>query len=203
MIAQIVDYLMQLAGGLGYLGIILIVGLEYACFPIPSEVVLPFVGIGIATGTYEMAYGFIASLIGAMFGTLLAYAIGYVGGVPLLEWSKTRFPKTKKSIIALDQWFKKYGNLAVLFSRVFPLTRTYVSFLAGSQKLDLLSFMGYSALGIFIWNAALISLGYFLGHNLELIDHIMKKYSAFALIILGIGFIYLIVRSYQNRKRNT
>lgn len=203
MIAQIVDYLMQLAGGLGYFGIIFIVGLEYACFPIPSEVVLPFVGIGIATGTYEMAYGFIASLIGAMFGTLLAYAIGYVGGVPLLEWSKKRFPKTKKSIIALDQWFKKYGNLAVLFSRVFPLTRTYVSFLAGSQKLDLLSFMGYSAFGIFIWNAALISLGYFLGHNLELIDLIMKKYSVFALIILGIGFFYLVVTSYQKRKRNT
>ena len=67
MIAHIVDYLMQLAGGLGYFGIIFIVGLEYACFPIPSEVVLPFVGMGIATGTYEMVYGFTASIIGAVF----------------------------------------------------------------------------------------------------------------------------------------
>lgn len=200
MIAHIVDYLMQLAGGLGYFGIIFIVGLEYACFPIPSEVVLPFVGMGIATGTYEMVYGFTASIIGAVFGTLLAYAIGYIGGVPLLEWSKRRFPKTKKSIIALDNWFKQYGNLAVLFSRVFPLTRTYVSFLAGSQKLDLLSFMSYSALGIFAWNTALISLGYFLGNNLELIDSIMKKYSTFALIILGIGIFYLLLRNYQSKK---
>ncbi|MFQ9695313.1 MAG: DedA family protein [Zhenhengia sp.] len=200
MIAHIVDYLMQLAGGLGYFGIIFIVGLEYACFPIPSEVVLPFVGMGIATGTYEMVYGFTASIIGAVFGTLLAYAIGYIGGVPLLEWSKRRFPKTKKSIIALDKWIKQYGNLAVLFSRVFPLTRTYVSFLAGSQKLDLLSFMSYSALGIFAWNTALISLGYFLGNNLELIDSIMKKYSTFALIILGIGIFYLLLRNYQSKK---
>lgn len=200
MIAHIVDYLMQLAGGLGYFGIIFIVGLEYACFPIPSEVVLPFVGMGIATGTYEMVYGFTASIIGAVFGTLLAYAIGYIGGVPLLEWSKRRFPKTKKSIIALDKWFKQHGNLAVLFSRVFPLTRTYVSFLAGSQKLDLLSFMSYSALGIFAWNTALISLGYFLGNNLELIDSIMKKYSTFALIILGIGIFYLLLRNYQSKK---
>lgn len=200
MIAHIVDYLMQLAGGLGYFGIIFIVGLEYACFPIPSEVVLPFVGMGIATGTYEMVYGFTASIIGAVFGTLLAYVIGYIGGVPLLEWSKRRFPKTKKSIIALDKWFKQYGNLAVLLSRVFPLTRTYVSFLAGSQKLDLLSFMSYSALGILAWNTALISLGYFLGNNLELIDSIMKKYSTFALIILGIGIFYLLLRNYQSKK---
>lgn len=200
MIAQIVDYLMNLAGELGYFGIIFIVGLEYACFPIPSEVVLPFVGMGIATGTYDMTYGFIASILGALFGTLIAYAIGYIGGVPLLEWSKRRFPKTKKSIVALDKWFKRYGNLAVLFTRVFPLTRTYVSFLAGSQKLDLLSFMGYSFLGIFAWNTALISLGYFLGSNLELIDSIMKKYSTFAFIILGIGAFYLLTKVYRNKK---
>ena len=60
--------------------------------------------------------------------------------------------------------------------------------------------MSYSALGIFAWNTALISLGYFLGNNLELIDSIMKKYSTFALIILGIGIFYLLLRNYQSKK---
>lgn len=203
MIAQIVDYLMNLAGGLGYFGIIFIVGLEYACFPIPSEVVLPFVGMGMATGTYNIAYGFVASILGALFGTLLAYAVGYIGGVPLLEWSKKRFPKTKKSILTLDKWFKHYGNLAVLFTRVFPLTRTYVSFLAGSQKLDLLCFMGYSFVGILAWNTALIGLGYFLGNNLEMIESIMSRYSMLAFIILGIGIFYLLSKIYRDKKTVT
>lgn len=200
MITQIVDYLMNVAGELGYLGIIFIVGLEYACFPIPSEVVLPFVGMGMATGIYGITYGFAASILGALFGTLLAYAIGYIGGVPLLEWSKRRFPKTKKTIIALDKWFKRYGNVAVLLTRIFPLTRTYVSFLAGSQKLDLLSFMGYSFMGILAWNTALISLGYFLGNNLQMIESIMGKYSAVAFIILGIGIFYVLSKMYRSKK---
>lgn len=191
MIAQIVDYLMNLASHLGYFGIIFIVGLEYACFPLPSEIVLPFVGMGMASGTYGITNGFLASIIGAIFGTLLAYLIGYIGGVSLIEWSKHRFPKTRKSLVALDKWFNKYGNFAVFITRIFPLTRTYVSFLAGSQKLDLLRFMGYSFLGIFLWNTALISLGYFLGNNLELIDSILKKYSIVAFSILLIGIVYL------------
>lgn len=200
MIAHIVDYLMSLAGELGYLGIIFIVGLEYACFPIPSEVVLPFVGMGMSRGTYTVTYGFTASIIGALFGTLLAYAIGYIGGVPLLEWSKRHFPKTKKTISSLDKWFKRYGNLAVLLTRIFPLTRTYVSFLAGSQKFDLLYFMGYSFLGILAWNTALIGLGYFLGNNFALIESIMTKYSLVAFIILGIAAFYVFGKMYRNKK---
>lgn len=200
MITQLVDYLMNLASHLGYFGIIFIVGLEYACFPLPSEIVLPFVGIGMASGTYGVINGFLASILGAIFGTLIAYLIGYIGGVPLMEWSKHRFPKTKKSLHALNKWFNKYGNFAVFITRIFPLTRTYVSFLAGSQKLDLLCFMGYSFLGIFLWNTALISLGYFLGNNLELIDSIMKKYSTVVFIIFIIGIIYLILKRAKTKE---
>ncbi|MEG0386801.1 MAG: DedA family protein [Niameybacter sp.] len=191
MIAQLVDYLMNLAGHLGYLGIIFIVGLEYACFPLPSEIVLPFVGMGMASGTYGVVNGFLASILGAMFGTMIAYYIGYIGGVPLIEWSKHRFPKTKKTLIALDKWFNKYGNFAVFITRIFPLTRTYVSFLAGSQKLDLLSFMGYSFLGI---------LGYFLGNNLDLIDNILKKYSVVACSMLILAVIYFVYKKLKEKK---
>lgn len=200
MIAQLVDYLMNLASQLGYFGVIFIVGIEYACFPIPSEVVLPFVGMGMASGAYGVVNGFLASLIGAIFGTLLAYLIGYIGGAPLIEWAKYRFPKTRKSLISLDKWFSKYGNFAVFITRIFPLTRTYVSFLAGSQKLDLLCFMGYSFLGIFLWNTTLISLGYFLGNNLNLIDSILKKYSVVAFTILILGTFYFIYKKLTHKE---
>ena len=192
MITQIVDYLMNLAGSLGYFGIIFITSLEYACFPLPSEVVLPFIGMGIATGTYSFAKALLASILGGMFGSLIAYAIGYIGGVPLLNWSKERFPKTKKTIIALDKWFNRYGNVAVLITRVIPLTRTYVSILAGSQKFDLLKFMSYTSIGVIAWNTLLICLGYFLGDNLHLIDIILKQYSVGIgiLVLIAIGFLF-------------
>lgn len=201
MITQLVDYLMNFAGSLGYFGIILITSLEYACFPLPSEVVLPFIGMGAATGTYTFFNAWLASLLGGMFGSLIAYAIGYIGGVPLLNWSKQKFPKTQKTIIALDKWFNQYGNIAVLITRVVPLTRTYVSVLAGSQKFDLLKFIGYTSIGIIVWNSLLISLGYFLGDNLHLIDTILKQYSV-AVVILMLIAVAIYVYLKRNRRRS-
>lgn len=191
-------YLLDLASQLGYLGIMMIVGLEYACFPIPSEVVLPFVGIGIVAKTYNLSYAFIASIIGGLTGSLICYTIGYLGGVPFLEWSKRRFPKTRKTILALNKWFEKYGALAVFLTRLLPLTRTYVSFLAGSQKLDLLVFLAYSSLGIFIWNAVLISCGYFLGNNLTALNAILQNYKFIAVGIL-IVMSYILFKKYRKK----
>ncbi|MGL5677554.1 MAG: DedA family protein [Cellulosilyticaceae bacterium] len=190
MLTQLVDYIMNFAGSLGYFGIIFVTSLEYACFPLPSEVVLPFIGVGIATGTYSFIKAWLASLLGGMFGSLLAYVIGYIGGVPFLNWSKRKFPKTEKTIVALDKWFNRYGSIALMITRVVPLTRTYVSILAGSQKFDLLKFMGYTALGVAAWNTILISLGYFLGDNLHLIEQIISQYSVVvgALILLAVGY---------------
>ncbi|MGL4345382.1 MAG: DedA family protein, partial [Cellulosilyticaceae bacterium] len=114
-----------------------------------------------------------------------------------LNWMQKRFPKSKQSIIALEKWFQQYGNMAVLLTRVVPLTRTYVSFLAGSQKLNVASFLSYSCLGITIWNTLLIMLGYFLGDNITLIDQIMKKYT----LAIGIAFIVGIYLLWQKKKK--
>lgn len=197
MITQFVDFVMHLAGSLGYFGIIFITSLEYACFPLPSEVVLPFIGMGIATGTYSFVHAWVASALGGMFGSLIAYAIGYIGGVPFLNWSKKRFPKTEQTIIALDHWFNRYGNIAVCITRIIPLTRTYVSILAGSQKFDLLKFMGYTALGVAAWNTVLISLGYFLGNNLSLIEQIVSRYS---MVVGALAILLLLFWFYKKQK---
>ena len=167
---HIVNTLLHLASQFGYAGILMLVGLEYACFPLPSEIVLTFVGMGIAKGHYTPFLAILGSFLGGILGSLLCYAIGYLGGVPFLEWSKRKFPKTEKTILALGEWFDTYGNIAVLFTRIVPLTRTYVSFLAGSQKLPLPVFIVYSSIGIFLWNSVLMGLGYFVGDNLALID---------------------------------
>lgn len=193
------SYLTLLASKLGYLGIVMIVGLEYACFPIPSEIVLPFVGLGISQGAYHFIPALALSILGGLAGSLICYIIGYIGGVPFLNWMQRRFPKSRKSIIALESWFQKYGNLAVLFTRVVPLTRTYVSFLAGSQKLNVGSFLSYSCLGITFWNTLLVMLGYFLGDNIELIDRIMKNYT-FAVGILFVIAVYFFVQKKRKPK---
>lgn len=199
--ASFVAYLVELAGKLGYMGVVFIVGLEYACVPIPSEVVLPFVGMSAAMGEFTFIRALICSVIGGLIGSLICYAIGYNGGVPLLKWSSEKWPKTKKTIKILNEWFAKYGNIAVLLTRVFPLTRTYISILAGAEKLKVGTFIGYSLVGIVAWNTLLISLGYFLGDNIALIEKIVSQYS----IVVGVIAIVAIgiwgVRHFKNKDK--
>jgi membrane protein DedA with SNARE-associated domain len=196
-VLHMVNVLLDLASKLGYPGILVIVGLEYACFPIPSEIVLTFVGMGIAKGTYTLPLAIVGSFLGGIIGSLICYAIGFWGGTAFIEWSKKKFPKTQKTIHALREWFDAYGNVAVLLTRIIPLTRTYVSFLAGSQKLPLSVFILYSGVGIFIWNSLLIGLGYFVGDNLALLDTLFRRYQVASMI----AFVLIVFVLLRRRKR--
>ncbi|MDM0911715.1 MAG: VTT domain-containing protein [Clostridium perfringens] len=106
-------------------------------------------------------------------------------------------------MLALNKWFKKYGKPAVLLARIVPLTRTYVSLLAGAEKFRLKYFILYSSLGISIWNIFLVSLGYFIGDNLSLINSIMEKYTFVTLAILIIAVIVFIYLKFFKKEKNT
>lgn len=200
---SLLTFLINMIGSFGYFGILLIVGLEYACFPLPSEVVLTFFGLSASQGEFSLIGVIIFSIIGGLLGSLICYAIGFYGGVPLQEWIGCKFPSSKKSMTALNKWFKKYGKPAVLLARIVPLTRTYVSLLAGAEKFSLKYFVLYSSLGISIWNIFLVCLGYFIGDNLPLINSIMEKYTFITLAILAIGIIAVIYFKFFKKKKST
>ncbi|MGG5460378.1 DedA family protein [Clostridium sp. B9] len=200
-LGSILTFLIDTIGSFGYLGILLVVGLEYACFPLPSEVVLTFLGLSAAQGEFSFAGVLIFSIIGGILGSLICYAIGFYGGVPLQNWLAKKLPSSQKSMLALNKWFKKYGKPAVLLARIVPLTRTYVSLLAGAENFSLKYFITYSTIGIALWNTVLVSLGYFIGDNLELINSIMEKYTfaTIGIIILSI-IIFLYFKFYKKNK---
>lgn len=187
-----VSFMMSLVGKLGYLGVFTVIGLEYACFPIPSEVVLPFVGMCITQTTLEFLPSFLISILAGLSGSLICYLIGLYGGVPLLNKLCLRHLALQRAMDIFNHWFTRYGRWAVLFSRVVPLTRTYISLFAGVNRMPLLEFFLYSATGIALWNLVLMSLGFYLGHNWSLIEGILNTYSNVVLVLLAlviIGFI--------------
>ena len=192
--------IMYIINELGYTAIVAITTLEYACFPMmPSEVILPFIGITAAQGKITYFGALISSIIGGLIGSILCYLLGYYGGNPLIEKMKLKFPKTKGSIEMINKWFEKYGKLAVLFTRLVPLTRTYISIIAGTTKLSIKTFSLFSIIGIAVWNSVLVTLGYFIGHNWSYIQLIMKQYSIFASVAIGI---MIIVAIYKRKKYN-
>ncbi len=196
---DIIEWLITFTGTMGYVGIFLIVALEYACFPMSSEILLPLIGMLVYNGELNYLFVIVISILAGIIGSTICYFIGFVGGSPLLNYSKLKFPKTKRIINSLNRWFNMYGKISVLVARVVPITRTYISILAGAQKLNYLIFITYSSIGIAFWNTVLILIGYFLGDKFELITSLLKKY--LNIIVVLIIIIIFIFHKIKNKKR--
>ena len=197
--SNIIEWIITFADQLGYLGIFISVALEYACFPISSEILLPLIGILVYNGRLKYLFAIITSIFAGIFGSTICYIIGVFGGVPLLNYSKRKFPKTRNTIDSLNNWFSKYGKITVLLARIVPITRTYISILAGAQRLNYITFITYSSIGIASWNTVLILIGYFLGDNFGLITDILKRYSNIAIILLISIFVFVKLKNNKEK----
>lgn len=197
-----VNYMIYLIEKLGYVGIFFVIGLEYACFPIPSEVVLPFVGMSIPQTSLSFLPSFLVSIFAGLFGSLICYAIGLYGGEPLLQSLAKRSSGLKTALAKFNNWFADYGRFAVLFTRIVPLTRTYISLFAGVSHMPLHEFLLYSSTGIALWNLVLMSLGFYIGNNWALIEQLLNTYSNIALGLLAIIIVGFIVMKYYKKEKN-
>jgi len=177
----------------GLFGLCLMILLEYACFPISSEIVLPFCGA--FAKSYEISFFYLipGSVLAGLLGTSVCYAIGRIGGPRVLTFLKTRFPKTEKGITASEKKMEQYGAFAVCFGRLIPLCRTYIAFIAGSVKQPFRQYLAYSFFGITLWNCVLISLGYLLKSNWNEVQRYYGEYKqvlvATAVIIVFVCFL--------------
>lgn len=175
-----------------YLGSFLLVLLEYANVPLPSEIVLPM--IGVITGKFEFNLFFIIILtsIGGLIGSLINYYLGYRYGINLVKKLEEKHPSIKKPIRSAQACLNKYNKRALLLSRVVPLARTTISIVAGVSKADLKTFIIYSVTGITIWNSILIYLGVFFSDNMHIIGSILSKYSMICIIVFILGAAYIL-----------
>lgn len=174
----------------GLLGLCLMIFLEYACFPISSEIVLPFCGA--IAKSYDISFFLLipGSVLAGLLGTSLCYLIGRIGGTKVLSFLKTKFPKTQKGIAASEEKMERYGAFAVCFSRIIPLCRTYIAFIAGSMKQPYRQFLSYSFFGITVWNCILISLGYLLKSNW---NEVQRYYEEYKLILVATAaFVFIL-----------
>ena len=176
----------------GIFAMIVIIFLEYACFPISSELVLPFSGAVAKAEDVSFFLLLPLSVLAGLLGTGLCYLAGRIGGDAVLTNLVKRFPKTEKAITASRVKFTKYGAGAVCIGRVIPLCRTYIAFVAGAVGQSPSIYFPYSLLGITIWNSALLSLGYFLQDNWGAVSEYYTRYKQYILPIL-LGAILIIV----------
>lgn len=175
----------------GYWGVFIAMTLESACIPFPSEITMPFAGFVVWQGTTNMTILGITlvATVANLFGSLIAYTVGSVGGRPLLEKYGKYILITHSKLDLADEWFEKYGYEAVLISRLLPIIRTFISLPAGIAKMDIKKFVIYTFLGSLPWCFALGYLGFLLGPQWEVI----RNYFHILDILVGIGIVVLII----------
>src|ERR1700674_1509432 len=111
--------------GLGYGGVVLMMAIESACIPLPSEIIMPFSGYLVSAGRFNLTVVALAGAVGCNVGSLVAYAVGARGGRPLAEKYGTYFLVTRQDLESADRWFARYGDRAVFFARLLPVIRTF------------------------------------------------------------------------------
>lgn len=184
------SYFTNLIYEYGLLAMFFIILIEYACFPISSEIVLPFSGAIASFQQISFLTILPLSVLAGLLGTSFCYCLGRFGGDTAIEAIKLRFPKSVKPIDSSYDYFNRHGALAVCIGRVIPLCRTYIAFFAGSTKQKFTVFLTSSFIGITVWNCILIGLGYLLREKWTLVGGYYDQYKS---IILPIGLFFFII----------
>ena len=194
----IVDPIVQVAtdfiDAVGLVGVFILMLLESACIPVPSEAIMLFAGFNVSEGDLTMVGIVTAGVLGNVVGSWIAWAAGYYGRLELLEKNRL-IHINPKHLAAADRWFEKRGDITVLVSRCLPIVRTFISLPAGAAKMPFWRFTVLTVIGCVPWVLGLGLIGREVGDNWE--DWRDKlhylDYPVLALI-LG-GLVYLIVRA--------
>jgi membrane protein DedA with SNARE-associated domain len=149
----------------GYTGVFLLMTVEGATLPVPSEIVLPLTGFLVYQGRLEFWAAVAAATLGSLVGTCVDFGIGYYLGRPAVLRYGRKIRLSERHLMISERWFARHGSAAVLFARFVPLLRTLIAFPAGVAKMRIPKFLSFSTVGIVIWDIILIYLGVLAGQN--------------------------------------
>jgi len=169
MISRVIEALAVFTTGviasMGYAGVVLLMGIESACIPLPSEIIMPFAGYLVYTGQFTLHGAALAGAVGCVAGSIPAYYLGLYGGRPLIErWGKYVL-LSKHELDLADRLFARHGQWVVLAGRLLPVVRTFIAFPAGVARMNMTRFIAYTFVGSYPWCWALAWVGMKLGEK--------------------------------------
>jgi membrane protein DedA with SNARE-associated domain len=192
-VEPIVDVATEFIGSAGVVAVFLLMTLESACIPVPSEAIMLFAGFAVSKGELTLVGVVAAGVLGNLVGSWIAYAVGYYGRLDLLEKNKL-IHISPKHLKWADDWFERYGSATVFFSRMLPIVRTFISLPAGVAKMPFWRFTIYTLAGCIPWVLMLALVGQSVGSNWEDWRHKLGYLDYVVLVAIVLGAIYLIAK---------
>jgi membrane protein DedA with SNARE-associated domain len=201
-IAVLSVFIVSVISASGYLGIVILMAIESACIPLPSEVIMPFSGYLVYAGRFSLLWVATMGALGCNLGSLIAYEIGYYGGRPLVEKYGSYILLSKRELDWADHFFNRFGNATVFFSRLLPVIRTFIALPAGIARMPRLRFHIYTFIGSWPWCLGLAWIGLKLGEKWDKDPRLKTWFHSFDAVIGGfilIGAVWFLYTRWQHR----
>jgi membrane protein DedA with SNARE-associated domain len=195
-------WVINLISQLGYFGIIIAMGIESACIPLPSEIIMPFSGYLVFAGRFSLWGVSVAGAFGCVVGSAVAYFAGIWGGRPFILKCGRYVLVSPKHLATADRWFERYGDWAIFFSRLLPVIRTFISLPAGIARMNFVKFIIYTFLGSLPWCFALAYVGKVLGENWMSIRGYFHQADIVIVMLIVAGIVYFLYRHFKPEKKN-
>ncbi|KKW29552.1 MAG: hypothetical protein UY73_C0014G0005 [Parcubacteria group bacterium GW2011_GWA2_52_8] len=201
-LVPVVGFITNTISLMGYSGVALLMAIESAAIPLPSEVIMPFSGFVVSTGQFSLLGISLAGAIGSVLGSWVTYWIGKYGGRPLIRKYGHYVLITEHDLDLTDRFFRRFGSWATFLGRVLPIIRTYISIPAGISRVPFWSFTLSCFVGSFIWSYFLGWIGFKLGENWSDVRHTFRQVDWILALVILAGLSWWIVRHIRNRIRN-
>ncbi len=185
----------------GYPGIVILMAIESACIPLPSEVIMPFSGYLVYTGRFNLWWVATAGAIGCNLGSVVAYEVGYYGGRPLVRKYGKWILLSQTEVDWADRFFARYGSAAVFIARLLPVIRTFIALPAGLARMPRTPFHLYTFAGSWPWCFGLAWLGMKAGENWRYLGKYFHQFDFVIGAVLAIGGIWFVWSRLKHRMR--
>jgi membrane protein DedA with SNARE-associated domain len=193
---SLVTFAVNVVGDLGLAGIFVLMLMESACIPVPSEATMLFAGFNVHNGDYSLFAAVAFGVLGNLVGSWIAYAVGYFGRIEWLEKHGRRVFIKPHHIRWAENWFQRYGDATVFFTRMLPIIRTFISLPAGVARMPFWRFSALTLAGCVPWVLMLGLIGKAAGanwnnwkNNFHYLD-----YAVVALVVIGLAWLFMRAR---------
>ena len=202
MVAKLTALLLGLSTGTAYVVVFVLMALQSACIPIPSEVIMPFAGYRLAHSWMDLVILATVASLASNLGSIPAYYLGAKGGRPMIERFGRYLLLNKHDLDLADRFFNRFGALAVLLGRMLPIVRTFIAFPAGIARMNQVRFHIYTFVGSWPWCFALAYIGMKLGASWDTNPAFKATFHKFQLgveVLLVVGIVWFVWTHWKNR----
>jgi len=203
-ISALAAWIVGVISSTGYFGVLILMAIESACMPLPSEIIMPFAGYLVSIGKFTLIGAATMGALGCNVGSTVAYLIAAKGGRRAFERWGAYVLVSAAELERAERFFARYGAITVFVGRLLPVVRTFIAFPAGLARMPMMKFQIYTFLGSWPWCFGLAYIGFLLGtrwNSDPTFRKLFHEFDAVVVALVAILFAWFVWARWRERMR--